>query len=124
MLNETITNNTYEGSWDLCPYHDVMDKALLQSLVESMQTNGWQGAPLVQHGGQLMTGSHRYAAAEIAFADDYTFKLPIVDLTDVFCIDDEDLEDAMEQDCWVVELTRLAQQNNAELAIQLGMDAH
>jgi hypothetical protein len=48
------------------PYHDIRDEAKLSELVASMQVHGWQGAPLVADGDQLITGSHRYVAAEQA----------------------------------------------------------
>lgn len=44
-------------------YHEVRDQAKLAELICSMERHGWQGAPLVADGDQLLTGSHRYPAA-------------------------------------------------------------
>lgn len=50
------------------PLHDVEDEAKLESLIESMRVNGWQGAPVVvvereDSDPLAATGSHRVAAA-------------------------------------------------------------
>jgi hypothetical protein len=119
-LSETIINNTYNSNFELFPYHDVVDRAKLNNLVNLMEENGWDGVPLVQYGGQLLTGSHRYAAAKKAGID-----LRVVDLTDVFCLETEEIDDLIaDSDNWVVEVTYLAISDNKELAEILGMDAH
>jgi hypothetical protein len=119
---DTIAHNVYSvkaSSTDLVPPHKVRDAAKRDAIILSMEENGWQGAPLVQHGGQLLTGSHRFEAARSV--DDYTFEMKIIDLTDAFDLDYDDLEYA--QGCGIEELTMLARRSNPELAIALGLDA-
>lgn len=63
------------------PPHEIRDEALLDALIASMQRDGWLGAPLVGDiiSGQLITGSHRWAAAREA-----GIEAPIIDIRDVF----------------------------------------
>jgi hypothetical protein len=85
-----------------------------------MGKNGWIGAPLVKFDNQLMTGAHRYAAAVEVGLD-----VPVVDLFDVFCVDQDDVSELIQDlDFWQVEVTRLAIEDDAELAAELGMDIH
>lgn len=61
------------------PWHEPHDEAKLNTLIESMRTNGWTGAPVVTIAGrdfgwgagdpQAITGSHRIAAARQAGID-------------------------------------------------------
>lgn len=56
------------------PPHEVKDQAKFRRLVESMSAHGWEGRPLLgieEEGGwiQLLTGSHRFAAAQEAGID-------------------------------------------------------
>jgi len=125
MLN-TIINNIYTvraSGTDLFPPHEIRDRQHLESIASSMTINGWQGAPLVQYGGQLLTGSHRLVAAKQVAVDNYTFEIPVVDLDDVFIFNEDDLAEAMQLDNWIEEVTRMARQSNPELAIALGLDA-
>jgi len=52
------------------PLHDVIDANKLDSIVESMNSNGWIGRPILALNCgdylQALTGSHRIAAAERA----------------------------------------------------------
>jgi len=65
------------------PYHEVRDLEHMRRLMESLEANGWVGAPLVVWEGEyLLTGSHRYAAAkELGWAD---AEIPTIELADVF----------------------------------------
>jgi hypothetical protein len=118
---DTITNNTaFTATEDVTPYHHAYDSSHMATLVASMQENGWVGAPLVRLDGQLLTGSHRYAAARAAGLTE----IPTVEYQDVFCVDSEEIEDAMTEDNWVVILSYLALDSDPEIAAELGMDAH
>lgn len=44
--------------------HEERDGGKTQLLIEDMSVNGWQGCPLVADGDQLITGTHRYIAAQ------------------------------------------------------------
>ena len=61
------------------PFHQVIDRDKLAELIVSMETNGWQGAPLVADGDQLITGAHRYVASIAAGID-----APVVDIRDIY----------------------------------------
>ena len=75
----------------------------LDGIIDSLRTNGWTGLPLLAINDQLLTGSHRYVACQIAgiapdihqcifskpTGDDYIARL-INDLTTV-CNDSNDL---------------------------------
>jgi ParB-like nuclease domain len=115
-MNATLENNKYIAE-ELHPYHGVQDREKFDELVLSMVENGWVGAPLVKYGNQLLTGSHRFAAAKASGTP-----VMVVDLMDVFCIDEEDLLIALSWDCWEIEVTRLAREDNAEIFAELGMD--
>lgn len=58
-----------EHPGNLTPYNEANRAADLVAITASMAENGWQGLPLViddrglESGGQLLTGSHRHAAA-------------------------------------------------------------
>lgn len=85
--------------------HEARDEAKLQRLMDSIQANGWQGAPLVADGEQLLNGAHRYEAL---------YRLNLTSMTDdpEVCIDIreivEDWDEQMkvklgydeETDCW------------------------
>src|SRR2546430_9254865 len=66
------------------PYHEVVDQDKVESLAKSMERDGWQGSPLVKWDvyGDLITGVHRYAAAQsLGWADS---EIPMIDIGDVF----------------------------------------
>lgn len=63
--------------------NDVNDQAKYDALVTDFATVGWQGEPLVKWGeSDLITGSHRYAAAKAAGLDNDD--IPMIDLEEVF----------------------------------------
>lgn len=62
--------------------HEVRDEAKVAELAASIGRDGWQGAPLVADGEQLLTGTHRYAACKlVGLADD---EIPTIDVRDLF----------------------------------------
>lgn len=61
------------------PFHEVRDQEKLAELIASMGVNGWQGAALVADGEQLITGTHRYAAAQAL-----ELEVPVVDIRDIY----------------------------------------
>lgn len=61
------------------PFHEIRDIKKLHELVASMRANGWQGAPLVADGEQLITGAHRCVAAQNA-----GIALEVVDIRDIY----------------------------------------
>ena len=67
----------------MIPPHEVRDEQKLEEIKESLKQNGWQGSPLVIWGDDdLLTGSHRYAAAvDLGWSDS---EIPTIDLEDVF----------------------------------------
>lgn len=72
--------------------HGVQDTEKVQALVESLEQNGWQGAPLVLlEGEQLLTGVHRYEAAHriLEWQDS---EIPMIDVSDVFAEDGLDFD--------------------------------
>lgn len=120
-MNATLENNQYLTSCNnLEPYHGIQDRAKYEALVESMATNGWVGAPLVKFEGCLLVGSHRYYAAR-----EVGIKVPVVDLFDVFCVDEDEVINVIQsEDSWPVIVTQMAIEDNAEIAAELGMDIH
>ena len=118
-MNATIENNQYTvDANSLIPYHGVVDQEKFEALVESMRVEGWVGAPLVKFDDCLLTGSHRYAAAR-----ELELNVPVVDLFDVFCVDEDEVTEIVESmGVWEIEVTRLAIEDNAALAEELGMD--
>ena len=73
-----------ERPWDLIPYNGADRAEDLAAITASMEENGWQGLPLViddrglESGGQLLTGSHRHAAASALGID-----VPLVSVTEI-----------------------------------------
>ena len=117
---------------ELSPYHGVQDRDKLAALVAAMEAHGWQGAPLVAWEGcgylNLMTGSHRYAAAV-----ETGIEIPVIVLSD-----EEDGpallgEDLYAEACetwaaegrcdWgVYEVSKLIKAERPSLAAEYGMD--
>lgn len=67
------------ASGELETLHGIDDPAKLEALTDDMIANGWRGAPLVRWGDGLVTGTHRYHAANAA-----EICIPVVDLEDLF----------------------------------------
>lgn len=92
---------------ELVEYHGTRDQEKLNSLIEAMRENGWQGRPILAQGYMAWTGSHRIAAAREVARDDYRFRVPVIEIpadidVDVDCGDDlakvAALEDALGTD--------------------------
>jgi len=62
--------------------HEERDRAKTERIKKSMEKNGWQGVPLVRDGEQLLTGTHRYLAAqELGWGDS---DIPMIDLETLY----------------------------------------
>lgn len=65
------------------PYHTPDDAQKVSDIAESMERDGWIGAPLVADGEQLLTGAHRYHAAYRVL--DWTdAQIPVIDVREIF----------------------------------------
>jgi hypothetical protein len=74
----------------LTPLHEITDWGKALDLAASIEDRGWQGAPLVVDGDQLLTGTHRYAACQVlGLLDD---EIPTVEIAEVFAAAGLDLE--------------------------------
>lgn len=71
------------------PIHEARDAAKLAALEADMRANGWTGPALVADGEQLLTGAHRFAAAQ---ATDTA--IDVVDIRDLFAVEGLDFEAA------------------------------
>ena len=68
----------------MTPLHKVTDHEKVEQLKKSIEQQGWQGAPLVKWDvyGDLLTGTHRYAAVkDLGWEDN---DIPAIDIEDVF----------------------------------------
>lgn len=67
----------------MIPRHEVNDWAKVEALAESMERDGWQGAPLVRWDNYLITGTHRYYAASrlLEWSDG---KIPTITLEELY----------------------------------------
>lgn len=66
----------------MIPPHEITDPDKVKTLVANIEANGWQGPPLVKDGECLITGTHRYAAAqELGWSD---YEIPTVELAQLF----------------------------------------
>lgn len=62
--------------------HEEKDRAKTERLMKSIQEDGWKGVPLVYDGEQLLTGTHRYLAAqELGWGDS---DIPMIELEAVY----------------------------------------
>lgn len=61
------------------PIHEARDEAKLSILKADMLVNGWTGAALVADGLQLLTGAHRFAAAQATDT-----RIETIDIRDLF----------------------------------------
>ena len=122
---ELVACYQYTGGWNFHPYHEVCDRAKFDELVKSMTANGWQGAPIVNLGGQLLTGSHRFAACR-----EVGLNPLVVDILDIIDVEFDDLmgeygfgsvEEVLEDLPMFCELFR---RERPELASYLGIDIH
>jgi hypothetical protein len=122
---ELVASHQYTGGWTFNPYHEACDRAKFDELVKSMTANGWQGAPIVNLGGQLITGSHRFAACQ-----EVGLNPLVVDILDIIDVEFDDLmgeyglgsaEEALEDLPMFCELLRT---ERPELASYLGIDIH
>ena len=122
---ELVASHQYTGVWTFHPYHEACDRAKFDELVASMTANGWQGAPIVNLGGQLITGSHRFAACRETGVQPL-----VVDILDIIDTEFDDLmgeygfgsvEEALEDLPMFCELFRT---ERPELASYLGIDIH
>lgn len=59
-------------------WNGIEDQTKLQNLIDSMEADGWVGAPLVADNNQLLSGSHRYVAAQTAGID-----VEVIDIRDI-----------------------------------------
>ena len=111
---------------DLQPYHGVQDEVKFSELVESMTANGWYGSPLVAYEGYLLNGSHRWAAACEVAKDNYLFSPEIVELEDIFDLDEvEDLEEEiMGLDNWQRYLMAAVRRVSPDICQEYGLDIH
>lgn len=70
--------------------HEVVDEAKVKALAADIEARGWQGAPLVCWGEQLITGTHRYAAVQqLGWLDS---DIPTIELSEVFALAGLDLD--------------------------------
>ena len=51
------------------PVNPAWDIGKVESLIENIKNNGWQGCPILTYGNILITGSHRQAALRQLFAE-------------------------------------------------------
>lgn len=109
------------------PWHEIRDETKLADLIESMQANGWLGAPIVVIDGHIaITGSHRLAAAEFVGLD-----VPTVDLDELLAAHGTSLADLDEEygtlpgdELHYEVVTRLDYHLPADVVDHYGLDAH
>jgi len=75
--------------------HDIDDPGKLHALTLGMERDGWQGAPLVAVGTQLLTGAHRAVAAEAV-----GIRPPVVQLEDILPGAHSALREAVNEHGW------------------------
>ena len=99
-------------------WNGIEDETKLAELVASMQANGWVGAPLVADNDQLLTGSHRYVAAEQA-----GIEAPVIDIRELVADWDVLIEETgCGYDVAVVEV--ITYEIADEIKVAYGLDAH
>lgn len=64
VYTNTMKTQKEEKAMRLAPLHEEREPEKTKLLMESMKVNGWAGSPLVRDGEQLITGTHRYLAAQ------------------------------------------------------------
>jgi hypothetical protein len=100
-------------------YHPVYDQTKLAELTASMECHGWQGAPLIADGDQLITGAHRYPAALAA-----GIVPQIVDIRDIFPAWDDIHAEFGSPTADEYDYVCALEQLPAELRETYGIDAH
>jgi len=76
------------------PVNSAWDTDKVESLIENIKKNGWQGCPILTYGNTLITGSHRQAALRKLFAQGEEIDFDCaVDVTDII---DQKLSEGME----------------------------
>lgn len=127
MINQYLKSNTSPVSpsyvCDLRPLHETLSIKKVNELVDSLKSNQWIGAPLVECGGQLLNGTHRQEAIAIIGRDCYNFEIPIIELTDAFELDADEVDQLVYAGDWV-ELTKLCYAADPDTAAYLGLDCH
>lgn len=99
-------------------WHEIRDETKLAALVASMQADGWVGAPLVADNDQLLTGSHRWVAAEMA-----GIEAPVIDIREL--IEDWDvLIDETGLTNYQVAITEAVRDLPAAIITEYGIDIH
>lgn len=79
----------------LIPYHEARDEDKVRRLAESMERDGWTGAPIVVVDSEYaLTGVHRIAAWRSLGLPDY--EIPTVELSELFAEAGVDMEEAWE----------------------------
>jgi ParB-like chromosome segregation protein Spo0J len=72
--------------------HEITSHAKVVALVSSIETNGWQGPPLVADGEMLITGVHRSAALRALGWSRAAIDEVTVDIRDIFAANGLDYE--------------------------------
>ena len=104
--------------------HGVTDNEKVQRIAESIEANGWQGAPMVTDGELLITGVHRYAALRQIDRTDmlYDVTIPIQDIIEDY---DAQIEERMEEngDEWYEAMKATVAGLDASTREYYGLDA-
>lgn len=58
-----------------------VDSKKVKMIAESIKNNGWIGCPILVYGEQLITGSHRLAALDLLYEDEF-------DIESIECAED------------------------------------
>ena len=98
-------------------WNEVTDTGKLEALIASMQQDGWIGCPLVADNDQLLTGSHRWAAAQEA-----GIEAPVIDVRELV-VDWDMLIDETGYS-YEVAIETVARELPAELKAEYGIDIH
>jgi len=104
--------------------HEVTDPAKAERIAESIELNGWQGAPMVSDGDLLITGVHRYAAMRMLDrnmeVDQHT-----IDIRELVENYDEQIAELMADDFTGVEALQIVLEDMPEATREeYGIDLH
>ncbi len=100
--------------------HVAEDEVKVERLMESLERGGWQGAPLVVDGYNLLTGMHRWTAArrlEWQWQD-----VPVIEVSDVFAEAGMDWAETLEEAGG--DLTTALGELPEVIRVKYGIDAH